>query len=1150
MKIHEVLERDPRTHALANSGQARITFDKDKRAIAELRAELETFVCDGQYGDAIERILTSYLTNLDRPKQDAAWVSGFFGSGKSHLLKMLGHLWVDTRFEDGATARSLVNGMPDEIQANLVELDRRVTRSKLPPKAAAGTLPAGSGDFVKMTVLSIILEACNLPQQYAQAQFCFWLKEQGFYDSVRNAVENSGKEWLKELNNLYVSNIIAGALLDVDPNFAGNEREARQTLRAQFPNISSDIRTFEFLDMTRKALEIDGELPLTILVLDEAQQYIGNSLDRSVAFTDVVEALYTQLDSRIMVVASGQSALSETPLLQKLEDRFRITSSLSDEDVESVTRKVLLRKKASATNDIKDVLERNSGEIAKHLDVTRMAASTEDSKTIVQDYPLLPTRRRFWEECFRAVDAAGTHSQLRSQLRILHDTLRDICEKELGAVIPADALFDAIAPSLVQTGVLLNEIDLRIRKLDDGTEDGKLRKRICGLVFLISKLPREDGLDVGVRATARSIADLLIEDITVDSGPFRKLVEKQLEHLASEGILMKVENEYRMQTTEGAEWDRAYREKAGALRQRESDISLKREHMFSAAVQQIVGEIRLLHGDCKEKRTLQLYTGDEEPARNSDNIIIWLRDGWSVAQKDVEAEARQLGQEDSIIHVFLPRKAADDLTTRIIDLEASRRVIDQKGIPSTNEGKEARQSMQSRKASAQQMLDELIKDIVTAAKVFQGGGNEVYGESLSKKLETAAEASLARLYPEFSDGDHKAWGTALKRARDGNDEPLRIVGWDKSTEDHNVVRRVKAEVGTGAKGKDIRSKLQSSPYGWPRDAIDTALVILHRREVISATLNEQPVEPGQLDQNKIPKTVFKLEVDEPLSASEKLEIRSLFHEAGLSVRAGEEKSKASEYLSRLKDLAQASGGEPPLPACPSTDKIDDIIALHGNEQLRAILEAKDELAASRKNWLKIAERIEKRRPEWDQLTQMLPYSEKLPVYESINNEVQAINENRSLLDDTDYITPLLNKTANALRSALTDIANKYESEFNQGMEDLSEDPVWKQIEKNKKQEILGNIPLKPASSPSTKTNENILRELNTASLDARNSEIAAIPSRITKALEEAAKSLNPEATTISIRSATLENEDAVNEWIEEHRKKLLEAVKKGPIIIG
>ena len=1150
MKIHEILERDPRTHALANSGQARITSDKDDRAITELRAELETFVCDGQYGDAIERILKSYLSNLDRPKQDAAWVSGFFGSGKSHLLKMLGHLWVDTKFDNGVTARSLIHGLPEEIQAHLKELDTMVTRSKRPAFAAAGTLPAGSGDFVKMTVLSIILEACGLPQQHAQAKFCFWLQEEGYYDSVREAVEATDKKWLKELNNLYVSNVIAKALLDSDPNFASDEREARQTLRAQFPNKSDDITTDEFLKMTRQALEIDGELPLSILVLDEVQQYIGDSLDRAVAITEITEALYTQLDSKVIVVASGQNALSGTPTLQKLQDRFRINASLSDADVETVTRKVLLHKKPSCVSDVNVMLDQNSGEISKHLDGTRLSARSEDSKTIVQDYPLLPSRRRFWEECFRAVDAAGTHSQLRSQLRILHDSLKNIADRDIGAVIPTDALFNAIAPNLVQTGVLLNEIDLRIRQLDDGTEAGKIRKRICGLVFLISKLPRESGSDTGVRATTRNIADLLIDDITVDSGPFRKQVERELEYLAENGALMKVGNEFRMQTTESAEWDRAYREKAGVLRQRESDISVKREQLFGASVQRVVGEIRLLHGECKERRNLHLYIGADEPVSNSDHIIVWLRDGWSIAQKDVEAEARQRGQEDPILHVFLPRKAADDLTSRIIDLEATRRVIDLKGIPSTNEGKEARKSMESRHSTAQQMLDELIQEIISAARVFQGGGNEVYGESLSKKLETAAKASLARLFPEFSDGDHKAWGIALKRAREGSDEPLRIVGWEKATEDHKVVRRVKSEVGNGTKGNDVRNKLQSSPYGWPRDAIDTALIILHRREVISAHLNGQPVKQGQLDQNRISKTVFKLEADEPLSVEDKLEIRSLFHDAGLSVNSGEEKAKATEFLSELQTLAEKAGGEAPLPACPSTTRIDDITRLHGNEQLRAILDAKDELNSSRKSWLEISERVTKRLPQWNQLEQMLPHAEKLSVYKDIYPEMQAIISNRSLLDDTDYVTLLLAEVANVLRSALAKKAKDYESAFKEGMKSLDADSSWKQIDKKEKQAILAQVALSSMLSPVTKTNKDILHELNRSSLDARNSEIVAIPARITNALEKAARSLNPEAITVSIRAATLEDETAVNAWIEEHRKKLLEAVAKGPVIIG
>ena len=822
MKIYETLDRDPRVSSLANSGQARISTQVDQRATAELRAELETFVCDGQYGEALEKVLRSYLTNLDRPRQDAAWVSGFFGSGKSHLLKMLGHLWVDTEFEDGATARSLVRGLPDDILALLKELDTQVKRSGGPAVAAAGTLPAGTGDHVRLTVLSVILRGCGLPEQYPQAQFCFWLREQGYLDRVRGAVEGEGKDWYHELNNLYVSGLIARSILARDPAFAVDEREARQVLRDRFPVRYGDITTKEFLEATREALGQDGTLPLTILVLDEVQQYIGDSRDRAGTITELSEAVQTQLDSRVMLVMSGQSALSGTPLLQWLQDRFRIRVQLSDADVEAVIRKVLLQKKPRGVKPIRAMIEKNAGEVSKHLQGTKLAERTEDRGVIVEDYPLLPTRRRFWEECFRVVDAAGTHSQLRSQLRILHDALRDIATDDLGSLIPADALFGAIAPDLVNTGVLLNEISTRIETLDDGTDAGRLGKRIAGLVFLINKLPREAGVDVGVRATSKMISDLLVTDLDAGSGPFRKEVATRLEHLAEDGTLMKVGEEFRLQTTEGAEWDRAFRERIAALTQKEIDIAAKRDQLLATDIQATVGEVRLRQGAAKIPRTLLLHARTDEPAADGDQIVVWLQDGWTVTQKSAEDEARARGLEDPVIHTFLPKKSADDLRARIVEAEAARWVLDAKGAPSTGEGKEARESMHSRLAGAEALRDDLIREVVASARVYQGGGNEVYGDSLKEKIDAAAAASLSRLFPRFAEGDHRAWEAALKRAKDGSDQPLKVVGWDGPTEDHPVVREVLSEIGNGAKGTAIRKTLKAAPFGWPQDAVDAA----------------------------------------------------------------------------------------------------------------------------------------------------------------------------------------------------------------------------------------------------------------------------------------------------------------------------------------
>jgi len=269
--IRDILLRDPSKEGLVNNGQARITTDAgDDNTKQELRGELSTFVCEGQYSEGIIKILSSFLGSLNQTHQKAAWVSGFFGSGKSHLLKMLCHLWADTKFADGVTARTLVAELPDEVRDLLRELDVEGRRNG-GLLAAAGSFPSGTTEQVRITVLSILLRACGLPAQFERAQFQLWLEERGIFDAVRATVEGSGKAWEKELSNLYVSPLIAKALLASDPHFATNEASAREMIKAQFPQRTADIATDEFLAMFKRVLTRagkEGQIPCTILILD------------------------------------------------------------------------------------------------------------------------------------------------------------------------------------------------------------------------------------------------------------------------------------------------------------------------------------------------------------------------------------------------------------------------------------------------------------------------------------------------------------------------------------------------------------------------------------------------------------------------------------------------------------------------------------------------------------------------------------------------------------------------------------------------------------------------------------------------------------------------------------------------------------------
>src|SRR5258708_12818570 len=127
-----------------------------------------------------------------------------------------------------------------------------------------------------------------------------------------------------------------------------------------------------------------------------------------------------------MLGGGGQYAVTGVRLLNKLMGRFLVRVQLSDTDVETVTRKVLLQKQPAARAEVQKLLDQNAGEVSRQLQGTKIAERTDDQTIVVDDYPLLPVRRRFWENCFRQVDTPETQTQLHSQPRIIHYPLANL----------------------------------------------------------------------------------------------------------------------------------------------------------------------------------------------------------------------------------------------------------------------------------------------------------------------------------------------------------------------------------------------------------------------------------------------------------------------------------------------------------------------------------------------------------------------------------------------------------------------------------------------------------------------------------------------------------------------------------------------------
>lgn len=1156
MLIKETLLRDPSQYGLVNNGQARITSESsDDNVTKELRGELSTFVCEGQYEEGIISILSSFLGSRSQTYQKAAWVSGFFGSGKSHLLKMLCHLWADTKFPDGATARSLVAELPEEVRDLLRELEVAGRRSG-GLLAAAGTLPAGTTENVRLSVLSILLRACGLPTQYPQAQFHLWLEERGILDKVRGAVEAAGKKWAQELNNLYVSPLISKALLACDANFATSEGAAKEIVKAQFPLRTADLTTEEFLSMFKRVLHRagkDGQMPCTILILDEVQQYIGDSETRSVLITEIAEAVSKQLDSQVMLVAAGQSALTGVKLLNKLLDRFTIRIQLSDADVETVTRKVLLRKQPTALTPIAELLDTHAGEVSRQLQGTKIGERLEDKAIIVEDYPLLPVRRRFWEHCFRQVDTAGTQSQLRSQLRIIHDCVAKLTTESLGRLIPGDDLYDALAPEMVTTGALPREINERIVALGkDGTKEGRLQQRVCGLVFLIGQLPTDSMADIGVRATREHLADLMVDDLAADNGKLRSEIARLLDKLADEGVLMRVGTEYRIQTEEGRNWDSDFRQREAKLKNDVAFFDERRDQLLAAEVQKTVDKLNraFQHGSAKVPRVLKVHRSQDVPQSDGESIQVWLRDGFSASEKEILNAARAVGVNSALLSVFIPRKSRDEILNLIATEHAAEQTLNAKGAPATPEGQVARQSMESRHRLAKQQREALVSEIVAGTKVFQGGGNELLQLSLDEKLRAGADASLARLFPRFKEADFSgsAWEAAMKRARDGADQPFSPLKYEGPIEQHPVCRQVLSAIGSGKTGTQLRKELESSPFGWPRDAVDAALIALHRSQHVTATLNGVAVAVGQLDQNKVPKTEFRVEKI-TLSIQDRNTLRALYQEVDVKAKGDELDVKAPEFFSALLKLAGEAGGEAPAPARPTVTDIEDIRKLIGNDRLSALRTKEAEIKARIAEWKKTRDGIAKRDPAWQVLERLANHGSILPEAQQSLSQRDAISCGRLLLADPDPVAPLRSTLADLLRQALIAAQQAQEAAYQTAMDGLSANDTWQKLSPADQTRILGEVGLRAPAKPDTSNDNALLSELDAVSLSARRAEAEAIPQRATKAVQSAAKLLKPKTQFVKLQPSLLETEADVDAWLAEQRSAILNMLAAGPVQI-
>lgn len=1154
MLNREIYKLDPLESKLANNGVAEVKDDLSKGALETLEYELRTFVCSGAYAKGMDSILSNYIRNVKQSgEQPGVWISGFFGSGKSHLAKMLRTLWTNQRLADGTDARSVVE-LPVEIQGYFDELSTLGSQMG-GVHAASGTLGAGAVNKVRLALLGVIFKSAGLNEQYHLARFELWLKSEGVLEQVKTYIQQhaKGREdedlWHKELRNLHVSPIMGSALLDALPSLGSDAKEVRDMLRAQY-KIVDDVTNSEMVDAIVEALAPNGEMPLTLVVLDEVQQYIADDPDKAYQVQETIETCCKAgaFKSRLLFVATGQSALSGLNNLQRLMGRFQIPVQLEDTDVDAVIRKVILQKKESARPAIEAMIDDNLGEITRHLRGSIIESYKDDEQWMVADYPLLPVRRRFWERVLPALDKTGTGSQLRNQLRVVHEATKSTAEKPLGSVVPADFIYEQIAINLLQTGVIGKEIYEKIGRLKAGNEDAILQGRLLSLILLISKLPTD--MEHGIASTEAFLADLLLEHLSEGKHELRARIPAMMQKLVEAGDLLPMNTsagvEYRLQTVESQQWHDTFRQQQTDLRGNPQRLEAFRSQEIQNHIRKQMAQARINQGITAEGRTIQLCFDSELPADAKKRLYAHVLETSENAFHDA---VRSAGPDDGTLFIHAPNLRRSELLGAIVDYKAAETTLDVSGMPATDAGKDARAAMMHRQKAAEDSKKIILKELFEAIQVQLAGGAEVAGETLAEQLENGGKKACERLYSEFKMADVVGWGKVYNHASQTADpNALAAIGHNDEADKHPVCNVIKRFIGPMKTGGEIREHFLAAPYGWPKDTIDGALYAMLAAGVLKAAdAQERPVDAKSLERAKVTQTKFRPETVS-IGKIQLIKVRSLINAIGVPCTTGEEQSKLGQAISEAKQIARKAGGDAPLPLPPQTTSLNELETISGNDQLMAAFEKHQAIMAELDQWKALADKSYTRNNQWSELGAAIKHCQGLSRYGDLEKERQAIITNRSLLEEPNPVEPLLREAIEIIRVAIVAKYEAFQNEFQDCMRDLQEDASWNKLPPARQQELLAKHHLDKMELAALGSNDRVIDCIEETSLEQWSDKTSALAGRFDRVRQDAIAELEPKVQNVSLpRGKLIRTEADLDAWLAQVRADALASLPQGPV---